>query len=102
MVTSKTNTRRCVDMSSRSCGLTESKSPLADVEHVALPKWIEETAFPGRSRQSVALMFLANRTAVRSAAKTSSISPDNRVTPTMADEFGETSSPTQDGALSIV
>jgi hypothetical protein len=102
MVTSKTKACLCMDMSLRSCGLTESKSPDADVEHVASPKWIEETPFRGRLRESVALKFLANRTAVRSAARASSRSPNNRVTPTMADEFGETSSPMQEGTLSIV
>jgi hypothetical protein len=101
MVTSKTKACLCTDMSLRSRGLTESKSPDADVEHVSSPKWIEETRFPGKSRKSVALKFLAIRTVVRSTARASSKSP-NKVIPTIADELGETSSTLKEGPPSII
>ena len=101
MVTSRIKSGPCAEMSLRSSVLTESKNPDANVERGALPKWIEEISFPGRSMDSVAPEFLANRTAVRTAARASSGSA-NRVTPKIADECGETSSALQEGTPSIV
>ena len=84
-----------------SCALAKSKSSDTNVEYGALPKSTGKTSFPGKLRDSGALKFLANRTAVRRQARTSSKSP-NRVTPTMADECGETSSALREGTPSIV
>lgn len=81
--------------------LAESKSLDTAEEDGVSPKSTGKTSCPGRLIESGALKFLAKRTAVRRTARTSSKSP-NRVTPTMADECGETSSTLQEGTLSIV
>jgi hypothetical protein len=83
------------------CALVESKSLDTTGDDGDSPKSTGKLFFPGRWRDSGALKFLANTTAVRRTARTSSKST-NKVTPTMADECGETSSTLQEGAFSIV
>jgi len=99
--TMSTSMAKAGALSLPSCALAESKRSDTNVEHGVSPKSTGKTSFPGKLRDSGAFMLLANRTVVRTTARTSSKSP-NRVTPTMADECGETSSALQEGTPSIV
>lgn len=80
----------------RLCILTEPTSSETSLAFGTSPSWTGRASCPGRPKNSGVLKFLANRTAVRSTARTSCRSPI-RVTPMIADEFGETSSIELDG-----
>lgn len=96
-----TSIAKTVAASPRSCALTESKSSDTDVEYEVSPTWPDKISFSNRLSDSGVFMLFANRTVVRTTARTSSKSP-NSVMPTIADEIGEPSFTARDSALSII